>query len=128
MDSFDKRYYKIKDVSEIIGVAASTLRFWEKEFDCLSPRRSATNLRYYTPQDIQTLRIINYLLRDKGLKLEAAKEQMRTNRRGVEKRLRAIDRLEDIKKDLLHLQDALSVRAQRLNIPMDTDKIPADDN
>lgn len=128
MDSFDKQYYKIKDVSEIIEVPASTLRFWEKEFDCLCPRRSATNLRYYTPQDIQTLRIISFLLRDRGLKLEAAKEQMRTNRHGVEKRLRAIDRLEDLKKDLMRLQEALSVRAQRLNIPLDTDKIPADDN
>lgn len=119
MDDIEKRYYRIRDVSELVNVPASTLRFWEKEFDCLNPRRSATNLRYYTPEDIRTLRIISFLLRDKGLKLEAAKEEMRTNRKGVEKRLMAIDRLESIKKDLEHLREALSIRAQRLNIPMD---------
>lgn len=123
MDDFDKKYYKIKEVSEIIGVPASTLRFWEKEFNCLSPRRSATNLRYYTPQDIQTLRIISFLLRDKGLKLEAAKEQMRTNRSGVETRLTAINRLEELKADLLLLQKALSVRAQRLNLPEEGEEL-----
>lgn len=47
-----KQYYKIKDVAEMLGVQQSTLRFWEKEFDCLNPRRSASNVRYYTPADI----------------------------------------------------------------------------
>lgn len=112
-----KLYYKIKDVAEMLGVQQSTLRFWEKEFDCLNPRRSATNLRYYTPQDIKTLRAISYLLRDRGLKLEAAKEQMRLNRGNVSRRLRAIERLEKVRNSLEELMKGLSVRAQALGIP-----------
>lgn len=105
-----KQYYKIKDVSEMLGLQQSTLRFWEKEFSSLNPRRSSTNVRYYTPADIETLRLINYLLRDKGLKLEAAKEQLRLNRKGVSRRLRAIDRLEKVKDGLEQMLQALSKR------------------
>lgn len=111
-----KQYYKIKDVAEMIGVQQSTLRFWEKEFDCLNPRRSSTNLRYYTPQDIETVRVISYLLRDRGLKLEAAKEQMRLNRGNVSRRLRAIERLEKVRNSLEELMKGLSVRAQALGM------------
>ena len=105
----------------MLGVQQSTLRFWEKEFDCLNPRRSATNLRYYTPQDIETLRAISYLLRDRGLKLEAAKEQMRLNRGNVSRRLRAIERLEKVRNSLEELMKGLSVRAQALGIPEESD-------
>jgi DNA-binding transcriptional MerR regulator len=114
--SIEKQYYKIKDVSEMLGVPQSTLRFWEKEFTMLNPRRSANNVRYYTPADIETLRIINFLVRDKGLKIDAAKEQLRTNRGNVSKRLQAISRLEKVKADLQTLLDSLSVRSQRNSI------------
>lgn len=112
-----KQYYKIKDVSEMLGVQQSTLRFWEKEFSCLNPRRSASNVRYYTPSDIETLRVISYLVRDRGLKLEAAKEQMRLNRSNVSRRLRAIDRLESVKQNLELLLKSLTVRGQALGLP-----------
>ncbi len=100
----------------MLGVPQSTLRFWEKEFTMLNPRRSANNVRYYTPADIETLRIINFLVRDKGLKIDAAKEQLRTNRGNVSKRLQAISRLEKVKADLQTLLDSLSVRSQRNSI------------
>ncbi len=111
-----KQYYKIKDVAEMLGVQQSTLRFWEKEFDCLNPRRSASNVRYYTPADIETIRVISYLLRNRGLKLEAAKEQMRHNRGNVSRRIRAIERLENVRDTLSSLLKSLNVRAQTLGI------------
>ena len=111
-----KQYYKIKDVAEMLGVQQSTLRFWEKEFDCLNPRRSASNVRYYTPADIEMIRVISYLLRNRGLKLEAAKEQMRHNRGNVSHRIRAIERLENVRDTLSSLLKSLNVRAQTLGI------------
>ena len=111
-----KQYYKIKDVAEMLGVQQSTLRFWEKEFDCLNPRRSASNVRYYTPADIEMIRVISYLLRNRGLKLEAAKEQMRHNRANVSRRIRAIERLENVRDTLSSLLKSLNVRAQTLGI------------
>lgn len=100
----------------MLGVPQSTLRFWEKEFTSLNPRRSANNVRYYTPADIETLRIINFLVRDKGLKIDAAKEQLRTNKTNVTKRLKAIERLEKVKTELQSMLDALTIRAQKNSI------------
>lgn len=74
MDSLDKKYYKIREVSEIIGVPPSTLRFWEKQFPSISPKRNSGRTRYYTPGDIERIQMIHYLLKDKGLKIEAAQE------------------------------------------------------
>lgn len=110
MESLSKQFYKIKDVSEMLGVPQSTLRFWEKEFPDVKPRRSASNVRYYTPSDIETLRIINFLVRQRGLKIEAAREQLRANRSNVSRRLTAIDRLEEIKAELQKLLNALKIR------------------
>lgn len=110
MKEFTKEYYKIKDVAEMLSIPQSTLRFWEKEFPEISPRRSSTGLRYYTPEDIETIRIIHYLIRTKGLKLEAAKEQMRINRSNVSRRLEVISRLERIRGELEKILGAMNIR------------------
>ena len=75
MEEFNKNYYKIKEVAEMLDVPQSTLRFWEKEFPIIKPTRSRSNIRYYKPADIETLRIIHYLIKTKGLKIDAAKAQ-----------------------------------------------------
>lgn len=110
MEDLDKKYYKIKDVSELIGVPASAIRYWEKEFPECAPRRSATNIRYYTPENINTLRLINYLLKIKGLKIDAAKEQMRSNRENISRRVEIIEKLTDTRNQLEKLLNALNKR------------------
>ena len=76
VNDLDKKFYKISDVAEILGVPASTLRFWEKQFTIIKPRRNAKNIRFYTPQDIETIRKVYYLVKEKGLKLEQATLEM----------------------------------------------------
>lgn len=110
MNDLDKHYYKIKDVSELLGIPTSALRYWEKEFPQCAPRRSATNIRYYTPENIETLRIINYLLKVKGLKIEAAKEQLRTNKSNISKRVNIIESLTKTRNDLQKLLSSLNKR------------------
>lgn len=112
MDSSEltKKYYKIKDVAEIIGVNQTTLRFWESEFPELNPLRSPKNQRYYTVDDIETLRLIYYLVKVRGLKIEAAKEQIRLNRRNISKRMDILDRLHDVRDELAMLLRALNLR------------------
>ena len=105
-----KKYYKIKDVAEIIGVSQPTLRYWESEFPDGKPFRSSTNLRYYTPDDIETLRIIYYLVKVRGLKIEAAKEQMRLNRTNITKRMDIIDKLLDVRDELTMMLKGLEKR------------------
>lgn len=110
MDDLDKQYYKIRDVADMLGVPASTLRYWEKEFPQCAPRRSAGNVRYYKPSDIEQLRIIKYLVKDKGLKIEAAKEQLRVNSGNVSRQQAVIERLQSVRDRLEDLRKALNIR------------------
>lgn len=110
MEELSKQYYKIKEVAEILDVPQSTLRFWEKEFPMIKPIRSSHNIRYYRPQDIELLRIIHYLIKDKGLKIEAAREQLRSNKHNVSRRVEIIDRLKSVRSELVNLLVALGGR------------------
>ena len=105
-----KKYYKIKDAADILGVSQATLRYWESEFPEVSPLRSPTNQRYYTPDDIETLRIIYYLVKISGLKIDATKEQMRLNRSNISKRMEIIDRLSDVRDELELMLKAIEKR------------------
>ena len=107
MQELDKKFYKIGDVSEILGIPESTLRYWESQFTIIRPKRNKKNIRYYTPNDIEIISKVYYLVKEKGLKLDAAQAQIRHNRDGVDKRFDAIEQLKDIKQQLLAFQDAL---------------------
>lgn len=106
----EKKYFKIRDVAEMLDVAPSALRYWEQEFPECAPRRSSTNQRYYTAENIECLRIIYYLLKVKGLRMDAAKEQLRTNRRNISKRMEIIDKLTSVRGELQLMLDALKKR------------------
>lgn len=110
MDELTKQFYKIKDVAELLDVPQSTLRYWEREFPECSPKRSPHNIRYYTPEDIETLKIIKYLIKTKGLKIEAAKEQLRVNRGNSDRRIEIIERLEKVRDELALYKKALNLR------------------
>lgn len=100
MQEFDKKYYKIRDVADFIGVPETTIRYWEKEFPEISPKRASRGIRYYSPSDIETLRIIHFLLKVRGLRIEAAKTQMRVNRNNISKKLKVLDQLSDIRNEI----------------------------
>ena len=107
MRELDKKFYKIGDVSEILGIPESTLRYWETQFTIIKPKRNKKNIRYYTPNDIEIIRRVYYLVKEKGMKLDAAQAQIRHNRDGVDKRFDAIEKLKDIKNQLIKFQEAL---------------------
>ena len=70
-------YYTIGDVAEYFGVNESTLRYWEDEFDIITPRRSSRGVRFYNQEDIDNVRLVYYLLKEKGLTLAGAKETVK---------------------------------------------------
>ncbi len=107
MEKFEKKYYRIGDVAELLGIPESTLRYWETQFTIVKPKRNARNVRFYTPSDIEVIRKIYYLVKEKGLKLDAAQAQLRVNREGIDKRFEVIDRLKAIRSDLKQLLTAL---------------------
>lgn len=103
MEDLSKRYYRIGDVASILNIPTSTLRFWEKEFTIIKPVRNQKNTRLYTPKDIETIKMIHFLVKEKGLKLDAAQALIRRNRDGVSKQFEVIERLKGIKAKLLTL-------------------------
>lgn len=124
-DELDKQYYKIKEVAEMLGIPQSTLRFWEKEFPhMINPMRSSKNLRYYRPKDIENIRIIQYLIKDKGLKIDAARAYLKSNPKNISRSPEILDRLVEVRDELEGLLRALGgrwVKSQGLPQPLDTD-------
>lgn len=108
MEELSKMYYKISEVAEILDIPQSTLRFWEKKFTLVKPRRNQGKTRFYTPSDIEKIRMIHYLVKEKGLKLEAAEEQLRKNASGVSRRKEALQRLRGVREKLNNLLTTLN--------------------
>jgi DNA-binding transcriptional MerR regulator len=76
-----KLYYTIGEVSEMFNVNTSLVRFWEKEFDVLKPKKNKKGNRLFTPEDLENFRIIHNLVKEQGLTLEGAKKYLKENRK-----------------------------------------------
>ncbi|MDE6196410.1 MAG: MerR family transcriptional regulator [Muribaculaceae bacterium] len=112
-DELDKMFYRIGDVSIMLDLPQSTIRFWEKEFSELRPRRNGGGIRRYTPADVEQLRIIRFLIREKGLTIEGAREHLRRNRRDLERKHEVIGRLKNIRRRLTDMLEALDQRQRK---------------
>lgn len=117
MDNLSKKYYRIREVAALTGIPASTLRYWESRFTVISPRRNSHGTRFYTPADIETINMIYYLVKNRGLKLEAAQDEIRANPEGIMRRHRAIARLLHIRATLTDLINAVTVAERRASSP-----------
>ena len=78
--NFNKLYYSIGEVADIFGVNTSLIRFWEKEFDAIKPKKNAKGDRKFTPKDIEILHKIHDLVKVKGHTLEGAKKALKSRK------------------------------------------------
>ena len=102
-----KLYYSIKEVSEIIGVSESNLRFWEKEIPLIKPKTTGNNVRQYTEKDIEQIRLIYNLVKVRGFKIAAARKMLNENRDGAEKSAEVIERLMTLRDELQQMKKQL---------------------
>lgn len=72
-----KLYYTISEVAEMFGIAESALRFWEKEFPQITPEKNARGVRRYNKENIEQIRIIHHLVKEKGMTIAGARETMK---------------------------------------------------
>ena len=105
-----KLYFSISEVAQMFDVNESTLRFWEKKFTLIKPRRNAGGTRFYTPDDIELLRIISFMVRDKGMRISAVRDQLAARGGETERRALAVARLRGIRDRIQQLLDGLSKR------------------
>ncbi|ASU34296.1 MerR family transcriptional regulator [Mucilaginibacter xinganensis] len=102
-----KMYYTMGEVAILFDVNQSLIRFYEKEFDVLQPKKNKKGNRYFTPEDIENLKIIFHLIRDKGYTLNGAKEYLKNNMADSKDSHRVISSLESLKKFLIEVRDQL---------------------
>lgn len=102
-----KLYYTMGEVSEMFGVNPSQIRFYEKEFDVLRPKKNKKGNRLFTPDDITNLKIIFNLVKDKGYTLQGARDYLKNNKREARENQRVIDSLERLKTFLQEVRDSL---------------------
>lgn len=97
-------FYNIQEVADHFALNVSTLRFWEKEFDNIRPKKTAGGSRQFTREDIQQVEIIFHLLREKGMTIDGARQSLKTRKDAEEKRVETLHRLREVKKELELLQ------------------------
>jgi len=107
LNNSNKLYYSIKEVAAHFRVNESLLRFWEKEFEEINPRKTEGGARQYTKKDIETITVVYSLVKEKGLTLEGARQTLRTKKDSETRRVELIQRLEGIKNELLDLKNSL---------------------
>jgi len=104
----EKLFYSISEVADMFDVNQSNLRFWEKEFKQLTPKRNAKGTRFYTPEDIQIIKQIIYLVNEQKLTLDGARRKLSQKKDAVAKQQEVVERLKKIRKELLGISNALS--------------------
>ena len=102
-----KQYYSITEVAEWFHVNASLLRFWEKEFVILKPRKNRKGDRLFRPEDVKNLRIIYYLLRQQKYSMEGAKQFLKDNHKKAEMQTQLVESLTKFRSFLLELRSNL---------------------
>ena len=107
MEELTKRYYGIREVADMFGVNISKLRFYEKEFPMLSPRKNRSGDRIYTKEDIALVRNIFELVEEKGFTLEGARQHLKGRSSRQSEARRIMERMKEIRKFLVDARDSL---------------------
>jgi len=103
----EKRYYAIGEVAKAFGVNTSLIRFWEKEFNVLKPKKNAKGNRKFTPEDIKNLKFIYHLVKERGFTLEGAKTHLKEEKKKSLSNFEIISKLEDVKNQLVKIKNNL---------------------
>lgn len=103
----NKRYYSIGEIAKAFNVNASLIRFWDKEFDILKPKKNAKGNRMFTPEDVKNLQLIYHLVKERGFTLDGAKTHLKENQKKTLDKFDIINKLETIKTQLNTLKNQL---------------------
>jgi DNA-binding transcriptional MerR regulator len=107
IDLNSKQYYKIGEVAKAFGVNTSLIRFWEKEFDIIKPKKNKKGNRLFRQDDIKNLQMIYHLVKEKGYTLDGAKNKLKENPKKIKNNHDIIARLESIKAELINFKNQL---------------------
>jgi DNA-binding transcriptional MerR regulator len=103
----EKIYYSIGEVAEMFHVAPSLIRFWESEFEIIQPKKNRKGNRQFTREDIDNVRTIYHLVKEKGFTLQGAKEMLKNDSQAVKDKMEMLDSLKRIRQFMADLRDKL---------------------
>ncbi len=103
----NKLFYSIGEVAEMFNVKVSLIRYWENEFDILKPQRNKKGNRLFTQRDIDNLRMIFILVRERGLTIAGVKKKLQDNRQDTINNIEVVKRLEDVRAQLVNIVNLL---------------------
>lgn len=104
----EKLYYSIGEVAEMFDVNTSLIRFWEKEFDIIKPKKNKKGNRMFTKKDIENFHIIYHLVKERGMTLKGAKKKLKENKEDTVNNFEVIKILDNIKQMLLGIKEDIS--------------------
>ncbi|TWV12700.1 MerR family transcriptional regulator [Bacteroidaceae bacterium HV4-6-C5C] len=102
-----KLYYSISEVAQIFDVNESLLRFWEKEFPQLEPKKGGRGVRQYRKEDIEVVRLIYHLVKERGMTIPGARQRMKDNKEATLQNFEVVEKLKCIRAELLNMKIAL---------------------
>ena len=103
----EKLFYKIGEVAILFDVNVSLIRFWEKEFDILKPKKNKKGNRMFTKKDVDSLTVIYHLVKERGFTLEGAKQKLKENKGDTIDNIEIVNHLKDIRNFLVKLREEL---------------------
>lgn len=103
----EKLYYAIGEVADMFKVNTSLIRFWEKEFDIIKPKKNKKGNRFFTHVDIENFHLIFHLVKERGMTLKGAKLKLKENKEDTENNFKVVTRLQEIKELLLEIKEEL---------------------
>ena len=103
----EKIYYSIGEVAEQFNVAPSLIRFWESEFDLIQPKKNRKGNRQFTREDIENVRTIYHLVKQKGFTLQGAKEMLKNDTQAVRDKMEMFESLKKIRQFLVEVREKL---------------------
>jgi DNA-binding transcriptional MerR regulator len=103
----EKIYYSIGEVAEMFSVAPSLIRFWESEFEIIQPKKNRKGNRQFTKEDIDNVRTIYHLVKEKGFTLQGAKEMLRNDSQAVKDKMEMISALRRVRQFLVEIRDRI---------------------
>lgn len=106
-EELTKLYYSIGEVAEMFDVNTSLIRFWEKEFKTIQPKKNRKGNRMFTPKDIENLRVIYHLLKERGFTIEGAKKKLKDNKEETFKTTELVSKLQYVRSELEKIKKQL---------------------
>jgi DNA-binding transcriptional MerR regulator len=107
LDLPTKRYYSTGEIAKAFNVNASLIRFWDKEFEALNPKKNAKGNRRFTPKDVQNLKLIYNLVKERGYTLDGAKTYLKEQSQKSLDDFEIISKLEGVKNELIKIKNQL---------------------